>query len=68
MIRCRLRILLAQRGLTQSKFSELSGLSLRSIRNYYSNKFKLIDREHMQIICKTLKCSPGELFVYEEDF
>ncbi|PWW86593.1 helix-turn-helix domain-containing protein [Clostridium perfringens] len=65
MIRCRLRILLAQNRLNQQQFSELSGLSLRTIRNYYKNTFKIINKKDLLILCETLKCSPGDLFVYE---
>ncbi|MGG5463528.1 helix-turn-helix domain-containing protein [Clostridium sp. B9] len=65
MIRCRLRILLAQNRLTQQSFSELSGLSLRTIRNYYNNTFKIINKNDLIILCQSLNCSPGDLFVYE---
>ena len=66
MIRCRLRILLARKGLNQQEFSRLSGLSLRTIRNYYRNTFKIIHKDDLIILCQTLNCSPGDLFVYED--
>ncbi|HAT4309023.1 TPA: helix-turn-helix transcriptional regulator [Clostridium perfringens] len=65
MIRCRLRILLAQNGLTQREFAKLSGLSLYAIGKYYRNNFKAIQKDDLIILCQTLKCSPGDLFVYE---
>ncbi|HAT4341027.1 TPA: helix-turn-helix transcriptional regulator [Clostridium perfringens] len=61
-----MRILLAKNGLTQQEFSRLSGLSLRTIRNYYKNTFKIIHKDDLIILCQTLNCSPGDLFVYED--
>lgn len=67
MIKSRLRILLTEKGLTQRKLSELTGVRPATITGIVNNSIKQIPVDSVSKICKALNCDVGDLFYYEPE-
>lgn len=67
MIKSRLRILLTEKGLTQRKLSELTGVRPATITGIVNNSIKQIPVDSVSKICKALNCDVGNLFYYEPE-
>lgn len=67
MIKSRLRILLTEKGLTQRKLSELTGVRPATITGIINNSIKQIPVDSVSKICKALNCDVGNLFYYEPE-
>ncbi|MGE7624817.1 helix-turn-helix domain-containing protein [Viridibacillus sp. NPDC096237] len=62
-LRVRLKEILADRGLTQNKLSELSGVRPNIISEMSNNQRSSINREHVAAVAKTLNITDmNELF------
>lgn len=64
MIKCRINILMAELRMTQKELSHLTGIRPNTISGYYNDTFKLVDRNHMNELCKVFKCTTSDLFEY----
>lgn len=58
----RLGEILRERGLTQTKFAELSGMSQNAVSSLV-NQPAQIRMETIETICSTLNITPSELFI-----
>ena len=67
MIKSRLKILLTEKGLTQRKLSELTGIRPATITGIVNNSIKQIPVDSVSKICKALNCDVGDLFYYEPE-
>ena len=67
MIKSRLKILLTEKGLTQRKLSELTGIRPETITGIVNNSIKQIPVDSVSKICKALNCDVGDLFYYEPE-
>ena len=67
MIKSRLKILLTEKGLTQRKLSELTGIRPATITDIVNNSIKQIPVDSVSKICKALNCDVGDLFYYEPE-
>ena len=67
MIKSRLKILLTEKGLTQRKLSELTGVRPATITGIVNNSIKQIPVDSVSKICKALNCDIGDLFYYEPE-
>ena len=65
MIKSRLKLLLTEKGLTQRKLSELTGVRPATITGIINNSIKQLPVESVSKICKALNCDVGDLFYYE---
>lgn len=63
LIECRLGELLAERGMTLSKLSELVDVSIVNLSILKTNKARAIRFSTLQAICLVLECQPGDLLV-----
>ena len=61
----KLRELREQAGLTQVELAEAVGLEQTHISRLELNKRRTIGFDLMSRLCKALKCTPGDLFVFE---
>lgn len=66
MIRCRLRVLMAERKLSIQDLSTLSGLSRTTVSALFNEKGTGIQYNTMNALCEVLSVTPGEIFYYEE--
>ena len=64
-IHCRLDELLAERGLTLTKLSELVGVSLVNLSSLKNNRARAIRFSTLRAICEALDCEVGELLVVD---
>ncbi|PPL19858.1 helix-turn-helix domain-containing protein [Microterricola pindariensis] len=62
-IRCRLDELLAERGMTLTRLSELVGVSVVNLSVLKNDRARAIRFSTLQAICDALDCEVGELLV-----
>lgn len=67
MLKSRLRVLLAEHDMTQSKLSELTGIRPGTVTNIVNNNIKQIPVEAVCKICELLNCDIGDIFQYVPD-
>lgn len=63
MIKCRLRVLLAERDMQQKDLVELTGVRSNTVSNMFNNKTKQIPIEALGKICDALNCEVGDIYV-----
>lgn len=67
MIKFKLNVLLAIRNMNQSDLSRKTGIRYGTINAYYNNYEELINKHHLDKICKVLGCTLSELIEYIPD-
>lgn len=67
MLKSRLRVLLAEHDMTQSKLSELTDIRPGTITNIVNNNIKQIPVEAVCKICELFSCDIGDIFQYVPD-
>lgn len=67
MIIFNLRVEMAKRKLNMQQLSELTGIRRATISAYYNETYKMIGKDHLDIICKVLECTPTDLIEYKPD-
>ena len=65
-IHCRLDELLAERGMTLTKLSELVGVSLVNLSVLKNDRARAIRFSTLRAICEVLGCEVGELLVLDD--
>ena len=66
-IEFRLRELLADRELTQTKLQQATGLAYSTISELYHGKVRRIDVGTLETLCRVLECDVGALVRYVPD-
>ena len=67
MIKMKLHIKMAERRIKQKELAELTGIRQASISAYCTDTFKMIPKEHIDILCKFFNCSVNDLIEYIPD-
>ncbi len=68
MIKFRLHIIMAERNILKIKeMAGKSSLDANTIAGIYHNKYRRIDLNTLNKICRTLNCTPADLFEYIPD-
>lgn len=62
MIKLRLNYLLQQKKMSAYKLSKLTGISTNHIGKMIHEETSLLRFDTLEKICKTLKCTPNDLF------
>ena len=62
-IHCRLNELLAERGMTLTRLSELVGISIVNLSVLKNDRAKAIRFSTLRAVCDALDCEVGELLV-----
>lgn len=65
-IHCRLDELLAERGMTLTKLSELVGVSLVNLSVLKNDRARAIRFSTLRAICRALDCEVGDLLVLDD--
>ncbi|GAA3777088.1 helix-turn-helix transcriptional regulator [Microbacterium kribbense] len=65
-IHCRLDELLAERGMTLTRLSELVGVSVVNLSVLKNDRARAIRYSTLSAICRVLDCEVGELLVRSE--
>lgn len=66
MIRIELDQILKERNMTSKELSETIDITEANLSILRTGKAKAIRFSTLDAICKTLKCSPGDILKYEE--
>lgn len=67
MVRIRLAILLAERKMNIMDLHRATGIRYNTLTDYFHEFALNIKIEHIDKICKTLGCTPGDLLTYTPD-
>lgn len=67
MLKSRLKVLLAEHDMTQSKLSELADIRPGTVTNIVNNNIKQIPVEAVCKICELFNCDIGDIFQYVPD-
>ena len=67
MLKSRLKVLLAENDMTQSKLAEITNIRPGTITNIVNNTIKQIPVEAVCKICEVLNCDIGDIFHYVPD-
>lgn len=67
MLKSRLKVLLAEHDMTQSKLSEITGIRPGTVTNIVNNNIKQIPVEAVCKICALFDCDIGDIFQYVPD-
>jgi putative transcriptional regulator len=65
-VHCRLDELLAARGMTLTKLSDLTGITLANLSILKTDKARAIRFSTLVAVCDALECQPGDLFTVIE--
>jgi putative transcriptional regulator len=65
-IHCRLDVLLAERGMTLTRLSEIVGVSVVNLSVLKNDRARAIRYSTLSAICRALDCEVGELLVRAE--
>lgn len=66
LIHCKLRVLMAERGLNIQNVKDRTTLSRTTISNLYNNYGSGIQFDTLKQLCELLNCQPGDLLTYIE--
>lgn len=67
MIYCDIAVLMARKGVSIAKVSRDTSISRTTLTALRWNKFKGIQRETMDILCKYFQVQPDALFVFTDE-
>lgn len=66
MIKIRLAVLLAERGLKIRDIHSRTGIPLATLRNLYYGRSNSVRIKDLEAICKVLNCSVGDILDYQQ--
>lgn len=66
-IKWRLAAVMADRDIDNQKLHQLTGLHLGTISKLRNKKPARLDTQTLDLLCKALKCEPGDLLRYLPD-
>jgi len=67
MIRSKLKVVLADRDVSQQELSKRTGIRLPTVSDICTGKVKHFPMKAMDTICRELRCQPGDLLEYIPD-
>ena len=66
MIRVDLDVMMARRKMSLTELSSKVGITMANLSILKNGHAKAVRMSTLEAICKTLKCQPGDILVYEE--
>ena len=66
MIRVDLDVMMAKRKMSLTELSAKVGITMANLSILKNGHAKAVRMSTLEAICKTLKCQPGDILVYEE--
>lgn len=67
MIKTKLKVVLAQREMTQTELSKRTGIRPPTLSAISTNQIKVVPMDVMDRMCKVLDCNVGDIFEYVPD-
>ncbi len=65
MIKCRLRVLLAEKEINQKELAQITGIQPMTINKLYNNNIVRVPLDAVDKICEALQCDISDLFKRE---
>lgn len=65
MIKCRLRVLLAEKEINQKELAKMTGIQPMTINKLYNNNIVRVPLDAIDKICDALQCDISDLFKKE---
>lgn len=62
MIKCRLRVLLAEKEINQKELAQMTGVQPMTINKLYNNNIVRVPLDAIDKICDALQCDISDLF------
>nr|MBR4281578.1 helix-turn-helix transcriptional regulator [Clostridia bacterium] len=66
MIRVDLDVMMARRKMSLTELSSKVGITMANLSILKNGHAKAVRMSTLEAICKTLKCQPGDILIYEE--
>lgn len=67
MIRCKLKVLMAERRITQLELSAATGISRMTLTALANGKAKGVQYHTLERLCDYLHCSVGDILAYQRE-
>ena len=67
MIKCRLKVLLAEHDMSQKELAQVTGIQTNTISKMCRNDIKQIPITALNELCKYFKCNTSDIFSYQND-
>lgn len=67
MIKSRLKVVLAEKDMTQKQLAEITGIRQPTISAMCNNSLRRVPIDVMEKICDALECQPGDIFRRSEE-
>lgn len=67
MIRIKLSEIMGRHRITQSELIRRTGIRPGTVSKMYHERTQRLEMDHLNKICKVLKCQPGDLLEYIPD-
>lgn len=68
MIRWKLAVVMAERGISNKELAVSTGMTPNSISRLKNRRYLTrVDQDTLNTLCEALNCQPGDLLVYEKD-
>ncbi len=64
MIKPRIKVMMAERDLTQTQLAALSGINQATISKLSGGKVQRIPVDALDALCRVFECQPSDLFQY----
>lgn len=66
MIRVDLDVMLARRKMSMTELANQVGITLANLSILKNGKAKAVRFSTLEMICRALRCQPGDILIYEE--
>lgn len=66
MIKCRLKVLLAEHDMNQKELAEKTGIRVSTVSDMCNNKTKHIPVETLDILCNYFECDITDIYNHEK--
>lgn len=66
MIKCRLKVLLAEHDMTQKELATKTGIRITTVSDMCNNKSKHIPLDTLDILCNFFNCEISDIFIHEK--
>ena len=67
MIKMKLHLLLADKGLSQKDIANVLDIPKNTVSKYVNNTFNMINKQHLDALCKYFNCGIDDLIEFKED-
>ena len=67
MIKMKLHLLLAERGLSQKDIADVLDIPKNTVSKYVNNTFNMINKQHLDALCRYFNCEVDDLVEYKQE-